>query len=265
MPTQNYGKFLVIPVYKSGDTDDVSNYRPISLLPILSKVLEKIIANQLNEFLDKNNLISISQHGFRPKLSTETALLKLSDKIYDNIDNRKVSILLLLDLSKAFDSVNHAILLEKCKLMNIDQSWLESYLKNRFQSVRLNGAISSLKNIEFGVPQGSILGPLLFLIYVNDLVKSVTDCFIIQYADDTQILIEGDIKDIDELIRKAEDILNKAKDYFLKNGLLLNEKKTQFIIIGSRQYVSEIGDDVSINFNGNIIEPMKTEKSRYLL
>ena len=251
----------VIPVYKSGDTDDVSNYRPISLLPILSKVLEKIIANQLNEFLDKNNLISISQHGFRPKLSTETALLKLSDKIYDNIDNRKVSILLLLDLSKAFDSVNHAILLEKCKIMNIDQSWLESYLKNRFQSVRLNGAISSLKNIEFGVPQGSILGPLLFLIYVNDLVKSVTDCFIIQYADDTQILIEGDIKDIDELIRKAEDILNKAKDYFLKNGLLLNEKKTQFIIIGSRQYVSEIGDDVSINFNGNIIEPMKTVKN----
>ena len=251
----------VIPVHKSGDIDDVSNYRPISLLPILSKVLEKIITNQLTEFLENNNLIATSQHGFRPKLSTETALLKLSDKIYDNIDNRKISILLLLDLSKAFDSVNHTILLEKCKNMNIDKSWFESYLKNRFQSVRLNGAISSLRNIEFGVPQGSILGPILFLIYVNDLVKSIPDCFIIQYADDTQILIEGDVKNIAELIRKAEDILNKAKDYFLKNGLLLNEKKTQFIIIGSRQYVSEIGDNVRINFNSNIIEPMKTVKN----
>ena len=251
----------IIPVFKNGDTEDISNYRPISLLPVLSKVLEKIVANQLTEFLEKNRLIAESQHGFRPKLSTETALLKMSDRIYKNIDNRKISLLLLLDLSKAFDSVNHAILLEKCIKMNIDPHWFKSYLSNRSQAVRLNDVVSSCKDIKFGVPQGSILGPILFIIYVNDLVGSLPGSFIIQYADDTQILIEGDITEIPELIRRAEGILNQAKCYFLTNGLLLNEKKTQFMFIGSRQYISEIGDEVQINFNGNIIKPLKTVKN----
>ena len=111
---------FVVAAYKSGDIDDASNNRPISILPVLSKVLEKIVANQLIIYIEINRLLSISLHGFRPKLSTETALLKILDRIYLNIDNKKVSLLLLLDLSKAFDSVDHNILLEKCQKLNID-------------------------------------------------------------------------------------------------------------------------------------------------
>lgn len=145
-------------------------------------------------------------------------------------------------------------------MTKVDPRWFENYLNNRSQAVRLNGVISTKKNVRFGVPQGSILGPILFVIYVNDLSKYLPGCFIIQYADDTQILIEGNIDDLNNLIHRAEEILNRAKCYFQKNGLLLNERKTQFIIIGSRQYVSEIGD-VQINFNGNIIKPMNIVKN----
>ena len=105
----------VSPVFKSGDAENIGNYRPISLLPILSKISEKIVANQLTDFLENNKLLAENQHGFRPNLSTETALLTVTNKIYENIENRKISLLLLLDLSKAFGSVNHEILVEKCK------------------------------------------------------------------------------------------------------------------------------------------------------
>ena len=114
---------IVIPTFKSGNIEDITNFRPISLLPILSKILEKIVANQLSTYLERNNLLSVSQHGFRPKLSTETALMKISDKIYENIENKKISLLLLLDLSKAFVSVNHRILIEKCAQINIEIDW----------------------------------------------------------------------------------------------------------------------------------------------
>ena len=240
---------FVIPIHKDGDTEKVENYRPISLLCIISKILEKVIALQLIDFLETNHLLCNEQHGFRRNLSTETALLKVTNKIYENIESKKISLLLLLDLSKAFDSVHHHILMTKLAKVNIDSFWFDSYLRDRKQSVKIGSTCSSPLDVTFGVPQGSILGPLLFLIYVNDLPQFIQDCLLVIYADDTQILITGEIDKIQELLRKAENILIKAKQYFNSNGLLMNENKTKFIIFGSKQYTSRIPEQTSLNLN----------------
>ncbi len=151
---------LFVPLFKSGDINSVNNYRPISLLPIISKILEKIVANQLLHYLESNRLITNSQHGFCPKLSAETALTVITDRIYNSMDNKSISLLTLCALSKAFDSVSHSILLSKCIHFGIDSFWFKDYVSNRAQSVRPNNTVSSIQNFAYGVPQGSILGPI---------------------------------------------------------------------------------------------------------
>ena len=251
----------VIPFYKNGDVDDVSNYRPISLLPIISKVLEKIIANQLMVFLETHKLLSNTQHGFRANLSTETALMKVNERIYENIDNQEISLLLLLDLSKAFDSVSHDILLSKCNHLKIDQFWFNDYLCDRIQSVRIDSVISSSKTISYGVPQGSILGPILFLIYINDMSDVLNKYFLIQYADDSQIVLANKITNIEALKSEGELALRDAKKYFQANGLNVNEGKTQCMFIGSRQLISLIPPDFNIYFGNIAISPLKSVKN----
>lgn len=252
---------IVVPVFKNGDANNVSNYRPISLLPIVSKILEKIISTQLTRYLEDNDLLSNCQHGFRPRLSTETALSVITDAIYNNMDQRRISLLTLCDLSKAFDSVNHTVLLDKCTKLNIDSFWLESYLTSRTQSVRLNKTISPKSNINYGVPQGSMLGPILFNIFVNDLCDYVKDCILIQYADDTQFLHTGNVNDLGCLITKTEQTLKCIKTYFLSNGLMLNSSKTQCIFIGNRQLLSHIPIETVITIDGNSITPCKDIKN----
>ena len=251
----------ILPFHKNGDKDEVSNYRPISLLPILSKILEKVIAIQLMSYLETNKLLSNHQHGFRSNLSTETALMKVTDKLYENIDKKKVSLLLLLDLSKAFDSVSHRILIDKCKKLNVDPRWFQSYLSNRCQSVRIDNVTSTPREILYGVPQGSILGSILFIIFVNDMSEFIKDCLLMLYADDTQLLLTGTISNLKDLIKRAEDTLKAAKNYFQRNGLTVNEAKTQCIFVGSRQYISRIPEDIIVKFNDNDLTPSKCVKN----
>ncbi len=136
----------------------VSNYRPVSILPIVSKILEKIVAKQLSYYLENNKLLSNCLHGFRSKLSTETALTTITDKLYDYIDNKTISMLTLCDLSKAFDTVNHKTLLDKCSLLNIDKFWNNNYLNNRTVSVRVGNHISKKKSISYGSHRVRFLG-----------------------------------------------------------------------------------------------------------
>ena len=212
-------------------------------------------------FLETYDLLANSQHGFRANLSTETALMKVNEHIYDNIDKQKVSLVLLLDLSKAFDSVCHETLFLKCDKLNVDEFWFRDYLSDRTQSVKIGSVISSQRNVKFGVPQGSILGPILFLIYINDMSDVLKDYILVQYADDTQIIISGKISELEDLVKRAESALNNAKKYFQFNGLNVNENKTQAIFIGSRQYISRIPPDVKIFFGETPITPSKSIKN----
>ena len=180
--------------------------------------------------------------------------MKVTETIYRNIDDKKISLLILLGLSKAFDSVSHNILLHKCTQLKIDPFWFKSYLENRYQSVRLGDIISSPKPVEFEVPQRSILGPILFLIYINDMATAVRDCILVQFADDSQLLVTGTINELNNLIVRAETILEMARCYFQINGLNINESKTKCIFIGSRQFISQIPENTKINFNGFAIE-----------
>lgn len=251
----------VIPIFKNGDKNDVKNYRPISLLPILSKILEKIVAKQLSTFLETNRHFSNTQYGFRQKFSTETALITLTNKLYRNIEEKKISLITLCDLSKAFDSVNHEILCRKLTKVNVDSFWFKDYLDNRSQYVRINKSLSTTAPIKYGVPQGSILGPILFNIFVNDLSEEIHGCEVIQYADDTQFVHTGTVDALPHLLTAAQNTLSAARTYFNKNGLLINENKTQCIFVGSRQLIKTIPENTTITFDNTTITPCKHIKN----
>ena len=164
----------VCPVFKSGSVSNFSDYRPISVLPSFSKVFEKIAYNRLYNFVNSQDILTSCQYGFRPKHSTYMAILDMYDSISAALDNNKFAIGIFIDLAKAFDTLNHDLLCRKLEIYGIrgiPLQWFKSYLSNRKQYVSLNGISSSQKNITCGVPQGSIMGPLLFIFYINDIVR----------------------------------------------------------------------------------------------
>ena len=190
----------VIPLFKTGNTKEFSNYRPISLLPQFSKILEKMYHSRLMAFIDSNQILYKSQYGFRKQMSTSLAIIELVEEITNSLDNHESTVGVFIDLKKAFDTVDHGILIEKLYhygIRGIANKGICSYLMNRYQYVNINGTNSDYMNVLCGVPQGSILGPILFILYINDMCNVSTLLKPILFADDTNLFYSG--KDIKEL------------------------------------------------------------------
>ena len=256
----------VTPIYKTGAKHDMENYRPISVISIVAKIMEKLIHNQLYDYLIASNLLTNSQHGFRPCHSTTTALLDITNRWYQNMDVGQLNGVVFLDLKKAFDTVDHDILLKKLRIYGIKGMalrWLRSYLLDRIQYCQVNGHLSDPLTATTGIPQGSGLGPLLFLIYINDFPKCLRHTRPDMFADDTQIATSN--SDINVILENLNTDLINVSTWMLANKLTLNNKKTEFMIIGSNKRLSQIDQEPSIFVGGMEIEKVNAVKSLGLM
>lgn len=236
----------VAPVFKKGDTYSTNNYRPISNLNNLNKIFEKLIYKRLYSFLDRNNILSTNQYGFRKGLSTEDAVNYLITNVYNYLNVHQYVGAVFLDLSKAFDTISHDILISKLEYYGIRGkclNLLESYLQNRHQYVCVNGTKSCLKPVSLGVPQGSILGPLLFLIYINDLpsVVNYSDCLL--YADDTTLFYNE--SNLNLLCKRLSEDMELVHNWLTSNKLIINTNKTKFLVFTNKN----IPPNTSLTFN----------------
>ena len=248
---QQFKMAKVIPIFKNGSKDSVDNYRPISLLSTFSKIQEKIVCKRLNVFLENNKLLSDHQFGFRMQHSTIHPLTLFINKISETLNKKEHALAIFCDLRKAFDTIDHGILLQKLHAMGIRGTnllWFQDYLSNRKQFVQIDGVNSFIMNIKIGVPQGSILGPILFLIYINDL-PSVTSLFSSLFADDTKLVATH--SDLVSLYDYANAEFQKVVYYFRANRLSLHPSKTKFILFSNSREAASIDLKIFIN-NNNI-------------
>jgi hypothetical protein len=244
----------VTPIYKDGPETDPTNYRPITVLPILMKVFEKFVHAQLYDYIKEHNILNSYQSGFRPGHSTCTALLDVTEYVYKNMNDGLLTGVAFLDLKKAFDTVDTNRLLTKLVDIGVEDvalNWFENYLTTRQQSVSLNGVVSESMPIDYGVPQGSILGPLLFTLYINELPNVLNKTKVVLYADDTAIFYASN--DLKEIERVLNDELDLAHKWLHENKLTLNVKKTKTMVIGTAQRLLGI-DRLNVQINGQRVE-----------
>ena len=223
----------VIPLHKKGEKDKPGNYRPISLLSIFAEVLEELMFNRMYSFLMQNNILYKYQFGFRKGFLTSLALIELLDTIYCHRDNHDFVIGMFFDLQKAFDTVDHTILLHKLEnygVRGIVLKWFHDYLHNRQQFVSIGDSKSNLRSVTYGVPQGSILGPLLFLLYINDIENCVHNATVKLFADDTNLFVHG--KTFREAFDSATNSVALLYDWFCANRLSLSVEKSCYSVFG---------------------------------
>ena len=228
----------VVPIYKSGDKRMFTNYRPVSLLSQFSKILEKLFDKRLTDFINKYNILCSSQYGFRSGCSTSHALVNLIEDITTALDKRMSTLGVFIDLKKAFDTIDHELLIKKLQhygFRGIVLEWLKSYLKNRKQYIDYENTNSVLSEIICGVPQGSILGPKLFILYVNDICNVSDILQFVIFADDTNIYYSH--PDLSTLYKSVTSELSKLYTWFLINKLSLNLDKTNYILFTNKKIV----------------------------
>ena len=248
----------VIPLYKKDDAAFFNNYRPISLLPAISKIFEKVIFKQLYQFFSEKKLLYKSQYGFRTEHSTEFAAVEVVDRILTEMDQMNTPINVFLDLSKAFDTLDHEILLEKLLyygIKGVSLKLMESYLTNRKQYVNIDGTCSEMSTLNTGVPQGSILGPLLFIIYINDIAEASKIFNFIIYADDTTLSTTLEIVLKDNNTRTTSQVINEelmlVSNWLKLNKLSLNVQKSKYMIFHTPK---KKVDSLHLTIDGTIIE-----------
>ena len=246
----------VLPLFKKGNKYIFDNYRPISLLPCISKIFEKVVYNQLYDYFDKFKLFLSEQHGFRKKHSTETATLEFVGRILSSIESSGIAFSLFIDLSKAFDTIAHDVLVQKLEFYGIKNtalSWFKSYLSNRKQYIDFDGTISSYTDISTGVPQGSVLGPLLFLIYMNDFGNVSRMFNFVLYADDTSL--EAPLSSFEciatvsgyTISHEINKELDKLYAWMCSNKLSVNLNKTKYMLFHCQQRRILLALDIRIN------------------
>lgn len=236
------------PLPKIPNAADIKDLRPISILPVLSKVMEKVVSSQLVDYLEKNNILPDMQSGFRKARSTTTALLDVTDNILSAQDNGMCTLLVLLDFSRAFDCINIPLLLSKMTFYGFDVDtvkWFDSYLNRRTQFVEIrhtDGSIdvSSYRSVSRGVPQGSVLGPILFNLYCADITTNIKKCSYHIYADDTQIYISFKPHEYERALKDLHDDLERIVNWSKRNSLVLNPQKTKYMLFGTNTQLSAI-------------------------
>ena len=251
----------VVPVFKAEDPTQFSNYRPVSVLPVLSQVLERVLKSRLVQFLGDHKVIIPGQYGFRSGHSTAMAVLDMVEKVRKAWTEKNCALGVFVDLKKAFDTVDHSILLQKLEHYGVrgqTLKLLESYLKDRTQYVCYGGFESERGPVECGVPQGSVLGPLFFLIYVNDMVSVSKELELVLFADDTNIFAKS--SEPSELFKKVNRGLKELDKWFKCNKLTLNLKKTEYIYFGGPGTKGQVNEKLEIGGE----EIRRVEGARFL-
>ncbi|KAG8263868.1 hypothetical protein J6590_108258 [Homalodisca vitripennis] len=243
---------ITVPLHKKGDKMNLNNYRPIALVPVISKLIETIVKNQLEYYFEYNNLISSSQYGFRKNLSTVKAVDNIVSYVLNNFENKEETAAVLLDLSKAFDVVPHDELIQKLKYYGLENNALSlimSYLSNRLQLVKVGDQRSGLRRVASGVPQGSVLGPFLFTVFINDLPKFVPGKVVL-YADDTTLLSSDRDSKLNDVIMGY--MRERSYLWFSANKLTVNNNKTEEIVFSLRNAENKSVKLLGINLDSKL-------------
>ena len=258
---------IVIPLHKKGDPSQASNFRPITNVPAICKIVEKLVHQQITAYLDHYSLFSPDQHGFMTRHSTTTALLSITDQILQGMDRSEITLLTLIDLSRCFDVVDHATLLTSLEQLQIATGWIKSYLTGHTQRVRVGDVLSEPRIIDIGTFQGSCLGPLLFNIVSNNISCYIPSSisgfrtFSVRYADDTQVAITGPRSRLPEMKLALESLLDELSTWFSQHGMMVNASKTELLVCGDRRQLAQITDPPQVDFMGQTLTPTNAAKN----